>query len=94
MHTEGYTGVNCQGVSNSQACAFNQCKNGASCYETSQTTYGCACPGGFYGTFCESSAIGPVNPNSCQNNPCLNGGTCQTIGTSGYICLCPGTISC
>ena len=45
----GITGINCQGSTNSKACSLNQCKNGATCYETSATNYGCACPGGFYG---------------------------------------------
>ena len=67
-------------------------KNGATCYETSSTTYGCACLGGFYGTYCENSYTGPVNQNSCANNPCLNGGTCQTIDSSNLVCLCPSKL--
>ena len=50
---EGITGTNCEGNGGGQVsslpCNNNQCKNGASCYETSSTTYGCACLGGYYG---------------------------------------------
>ncbi len=90
----GFSGPNCQLNGNiGQSCINNQCRNGASCYETSSTTYGCACPGGFYGTFCELTYTGPINQNSCTNSPCLNGGTCQALGASSFVCLCPSKLN-
>ncbi len=84
----GTTGTNCASTSiiTGRPCSSNQCRNGATCYETSFTQYGCACVSGYYGTYCDQQQ---TNLRGCDTNPCLNGGTCQSVGDSGaYICLC------
>lgn len=46
--------------------------------------YSCACPQGFYGQNCETSAM------TCADDPCFNGGTCEEKLSGGYTCHCPG----
>ena len=55
------------------------CKNGATCYNSGQGSYTCACAPGYNGTDCETKV------NSCQYEPCLNGGTCRVRTTSCAI---------
>jgi len=89
----GTTGANCAstGTVTSRPCSSNQCKNGATCYDTSFTQYGCACVSGFFGTYCDQQQ---TDLGGCSTNPCFNGGTCQSFGTSGsYICLCSSKLS-
>ena len=81
---DGVTGNNCQTVYTYSTCTSNKCLNGATCYQTSYTEYGCACLGGFYGTYCENTLS---SQTACLSNPCLNGGTCQGNGNT-YTCTC------
>lgn len=49
------------------------CKNGATCMNTGQGSYTCACKPGFTGIDCEHEI------SECDSNPCRNGGSC-TVG--------------
>ncbi len=94
----GMTTLSVNGRDLTDLCSQNGCKNGGTCYEISDTEYGCACKGGFYGKLCESSYLPldvitsvtslPVFQSVCSNSPCLNGGTCKELGLSDYTCLC------
>ncbi|KAI1237901.1 hypothetical protein IHE44_0013993 [Lamprotornis superbus] len=58
------------------------CKNGATCMNTGQGSYTCACKPGFTGVDCEHEI------SECDSNPCRNGGSCTDM-ENGYHCLCP-----
>ncbi|ESP03827.1 hypothetical protein LOTGIDRAFT_230171 [Lottia gigantea] len=61
----------------------NPCQNGGSCI-SSQHTFKCDCPTGYYGKVCDKVF------NPCSSNPCYNGGVCtQTGSTTTYTCSCP-----
>ena len=52
-------------------CTNNKpCQNGATCTNTGQGGYTCACAPGYTGTNCEREI------NDCLYQPCLNGGNC------------------
>uniref|UniRef100_A0A3Q2QM29 DeltaC n=1 Tax=Fundulus heteroclitus TaxID=8078 RepID=A0A3Q2QM29_FUNHE len=58
------------------------CQNRASCTNTGEGSYTCACRPGFSGMNCE------VETNECDSNPCRNGGSCKDL-LNGYSCACP-----
>ncbi|TWW53573.1 Delta-like protein 4, partial [Takifugu flavidus] len=58
------------------------CQNNASCTNTGQGSYTCACRPGFTGQNCE------VETNECDSNPCKNGGSCKDQ-VNNYFCACP-----
>lgn len=46
------------------------CRNGATCSNTGQGSYTCACRPGFSGATCETET------DECGASPCRNGGSC------------------
>ncbi|KAI4886490.1 hypothetical protein NFI96_024859, partial [Prochilodus magdalenae] len=58
------------------------CKNNATCTNTGQGSYTCACKPGFSGTNCE------IETSECDSNPCKNGGSCNDL-VNDYVCTCP-----
>ena len=62
------------------------CMNNGQCYQTSSTTFKCACNGPWTGERCET----PLS--SCVNNPCGSGNECLTLKTGeykqDYVCVC------
>ncbi|KAK2162840.1 hypothetical protein NP493_1501g01086 [Ridgeia piscesae] len=61
-------------------CENIQCKNGASCTETTNS-YVCECVAGFTGDMCETDV------DECASNPCQKGGTCWNEH-NGFKCDC------
>uniref|UniRef100_A0A3Q0QUQ2 Delta-like protein n=1 Tax=Amphilophus citrinellus TaxID=61819 RepID=A0A3Q0QUQ2_AMPCI len=62
------------------------CQNGASCTNTGEGSYTCACRPGYTGKDCE------IETNECDSNPCRNGGSCnvsQRDLENDYLCTCP-----
>ncbi|XP_066519508.1 delta-like protein C [Hoplias malabaricus] len=58
------------------------CMNDATCTNTGQGSYTCACKPGFSGTNCE------IETSECDSNPCKNGGSCNDL-VNDYSCTCP-----
>ncbi|KAL8219934.1 UNVERIFIED_CONTAM: hypothetical protein K2H54_036432 [Gekko kuhli] len=67
---EGWGGLFCNQDLN-YCTNHRPCKNGATCTNTGQGSYTCACRAGFAGTGCE------IETNECESNPCKNGGSCN-----------------
>ena len=67
------------------ACDPNPCQNGGRCQGEGSEFFGCRCPAGFDGEFCEID----LSDSSCEPNPCLNGGTCTDTGGGTFTCACP-----
>lgn len=68
------------------------CENGGTCVSRPVSSnglfaFGCVCPSGFMGEYCEKSVI----TNPCASNPCKNGGSCYSVTSSLYICICTGS---
>ncbi|XP_057694222.1 delta-like protein C [Corythoichthys intestinalis] len=78
---EGWGGLYCDQDLN-YCTNHKPCQNGASCTNTGQGSYTCACRPGFSGNNCETEN------KLCDSAPCRNGGSCQD-SSSGYVCVCP-----
>ncbi|XP_077397464.1 delta-like protein C [Festucalex cinctus] len=78
---EGWGGLYCDQDLN-YCTNHKPCQNGASCTNTGQGSYTCACRPGFSGNNCE------VQSNPCHSAPCRNGGSCKDL-SDGYVCVCP-----
>ncbi|MEE6519321.1 hypothetical protein FKM82_031033 [Ascaphus truei] len=78
---EGWGGLFCDQDLN--YCTHHKpCKNGATCMNTGQGSFTCACKAGFIGVNCEDKI------SECDSNPCRNGGSCTDVESS-YVCECP-----
>ncbi|XP_060928675.1 delta-like protein C [Limanda limanda] len=78
---EGWGGLYCDQDLN-YCTNHRPCRNGASCTNTGEGSYTCACPPGFTGKNCE------IETNECDSNPCKNGGSCKDL-VNEYSCACP-----
>ncbi|XP_077468446.1 delta-like protein C isoform X2 [Stigmatopora argus] len=78
---EGWGGLYCDQDLN-YCTNHKPCQNGASCTNTGQGSYTCACRPGFSGKDCQTE------DKACDSAPCRNGGRCQD-SPSGYVCTCP-----
>ncbi|XP_077579023.1 uncharacterized protein LOC144200652 isoform X2 [Stigmatopora nigra] len=78
---EGWGGLYCDQDLN-YCTNHKPCQNGASCTNTGQGSYTCACRPGFSGKDCQAE------DKACDSAPCRNGGRCQD-SPSGYVCTCP-----
>ncbi|XP_051934097.1 delta-like protein C isoform X2 [Hippocampus zosterae] len=78
---EGWGGLYCDQDLN-YCTNHKPCQNGASCTNTGQGSYTCACRPGFSGTNCE------IRSKPCDSAPCRNGGSCKDL-PEGYVCACP-----
>ncbi|KAG5857588.1 hypothetical protein ANANG_G00021040 [Anguilla anguilla] len=78
---EGWGGLLCDQDLN--YCTHHKpCRNGATCMNTGQGSYTCACQPGFTGVDCE------LEVRECDSKPCRNGGSCMNL-ENGYACVCP-----
>ncbi|XP_061637639.1 delta-like protein C [Phyllopteryx taeniolatus] len=78
---EGWGGLYCDQDLN-YCTNHKPCQNGASCTNTGQGSYTCACRPGFSGNNCEREN------NLCDSAPCRNGGSCKNVA-DGHACVCP-----
>ncbi|KAJ8414569.1 hypothetical protein AAFF_G00037710 [Aldrovandia affinis] len=78
---EGWGGLFCNQDLN-YCTNHKPCRNGATCTNTGQGSYTCACRPGFSGSNCE------LETNECDSNPCKNGGSCNDM-ENDYSCTCP-----
>uniref|UniRef100_A0A3P9H8Z2 Delta-like protein n=1 Tax=Oryzias latipes TaxID=8090 RepID=A0A3P9H8Z2_ORYLA len=77
---EGWGGIYCDEDLN--YCTHHKpCVNGATCMNTGQGSYTCACLPGFTGVDCE------LEVHECDSKPCYNGGRCLE-SENGYRCVC------
>ncbi|KAM9812844.1 delta-like protein C isoform 2-T2 [Syngnathus typhle] len=78
---EGWGGLYCDQDLN-YCTNHKPCRNGASCTNTGQGSYTCACRPGFSGNNCE------IKNDLCESAPCRNGGSCKNL-SDGFLCVCP-----
>ncbi|XP_061537027.1 delta-like protein C isoform X3 [Phycodurus eques] len=78
---EGWGGLYCDQDLN-YCTNHKPCQNGASCTNTGQGSYTCACRPGFSGNDCEREN------DLCDSAPCRNGGSCKNVA-DGHVCVCP-----
>lgn len=80
----GYTGFSCEEYE--FPCSINQCLNGGTCYNLTNTQFFCFCVEGFKGDLCET-----VDDNYSSEDEdfhgCYNGGHREDNGTC--ICIAP-----
>ncbi|XP_038147471.1 delta-like protein 4 [Cyprinodon tularosa] len=78
---EGWGGIFCD--QDLHYCTNHKpCANGATCMNTGEGHYTCACLPGFAGKNCD------LEVRECDSKPCHNGGRCEDSDT-GYTCICP-----
>ncbi|CAG10655.1 unnamed protein product, partial [Tetraodon nigroviridis] len=78
---QGWGGIYCNQDLN--YCTHHKpCANGATCMNTGQGSYTCACLPGFTGVNCD------LEIRECDSQPCRNGGHCLD-SENGYTCECP-----
>ncbi|KAF8359287.1 hypothetical protein PRIPAC_94282, partial [Pristionchus pacificus] len=81
---QGYTGFSCEEYE--FPCSINQCLNGGTCYNLTNTQFFCFCVEGFKGDLCET-----VDDNYSSEDEdfhgCYNGGHREDNGTC--ICIAP-----
>ncbi|CAG5866337.1 unnamed protein product [Menidia menidia] len=78
---EGWGGIFCDQDLN--YCTHHKpCVNGATCMNTGQGSYTCACLPGFTGANCD------LEVRECDSKPCHNGAQCLD-SENGYRCECP-----